>query len=197
MIAGKKLKKVETQVKSGDAHKFGKVQGEENIATSSKVQLPETSDKPKTLGEHLASKLGSLRPMLTGDDSELEMPGSNKDWDESLEKEEVIKETPSVKSIKKKKFLDSISVGDKTETTVVISPALKAIKENFPHLSKKTLEKLSTPEGMRDRVNIIDSLPEEELVRDVKPKLELKDVDKNKVDKILNETMNLDSEAVV
>jgi hypothetical protein len=89
-------------------------------------------------------------------------------------------------NVKKQKFLDSISMDDEkiipTSKTAkissdrddgkILSPSkianiLADTVKKFPNLSQETLEKLSTPEGLRNRVQIIESLSEDELKIDV------------------------------
>jgi hypothetical protein len=48
-----------------------------------------------------------------------------------------------------------------------IANILSDIVKKFPNLSPDTLEKLSTPEGLKNRVQIIESLSEDELKIDV------------------------------
>lgn len=69
------------------------------------------------------------------------------------------------KEIKKTKFLDSISLDKKSEDTPdEISSKLKPIIEKFPNLTKKTLAKLSQARNNEERIAIVDSLPNEEIV---------------------------------
>jgi hypothetical protein len=100
----------------------------------------------------------------------------------------------------KEKFLDSIKMDNENKSTSSetnkIAPILKPIMERFPNLSQETLEKLSTPEGLRNRHKILQNLPDNELKTDITPFKTLSNIDKNKFDKILKETMHLDSEAV-
>jgi len=78
----------------------------------------------------------------------------------------------------------------------------------IPNLSKETLLKLSTPEGLKNRSLILDSLPSEEL-NPIKKGLEdlssdtekisfsqLEKIDKERFDKVIKQTVNLDSEEV-
>ena len=65
---------------------------------------------------------------------------------------------------RKSKFLDSIKVDTENKpSSSKISPALISIQQNFPNLSNETLEKLSTPEGIKNRNAIIESLSDDEL----------------------------------
>jgi hypothetical protein len=105
-----------------------------------------------------------------------------------------------------------------SSSTNKISPLLKPIMERFPNLSQETLEKLSTPEGLRNRHKIVASLSEDELKSaatsvglglsplkelshlhgDEKiPLSKLKINDKIKVEKLLDETTHLNSEEVI
>jgi hypothetical protein len=71
----------------------------------------------------------------------------------------------TAKTNKKQKFLDSIAIDDKgKETSPGIAPVLNRIKENFPNISEETLKKLSTPEGLKNRKEIIENLSEAELI---------------------------------
>lgn len=196
--SGKKLRKTETIDKT--IPKGGRVvEGDTAVASSSKVTIDNTENI--SLTDQLLKKFDKLRPMITGDDSELEIPKSGDDWNESgqttptnlLDKGKGVD-----KSTMKDKFLKTIEKDSKIETTSPkISPALNAIKENFPNLSKETLEKLSTPEGIKNRKEIIASLSDNELSVNVTPSVELNELDKNKFDKILKETMHLDSNSVI
>jgi hypothetical protein len=115
--------------------------------------------------------------------------------------------------------LESISRDNENQaSSSKISPLLKPIMERFPNLSQETLEKLSTPEGLRNRHKIIGSLSEDELKSastpvalglsplkelahlhgDEKiPLSKLKINDKIKVEKLLDATTHLNSEEVI
>ena len=78
--------------------------------------------------------------------------------------------------------------------------------KQFPNLSEETINKLSTIEGMKNRKEIIGSLSAEELNRNINPlellsdgKKEISSMSKNEtteMDKLINNTLNLDSEKV-
>jgi len=106
------------------------------------------------------------------------------------------------------KLLDSISRDNENmSSSPKISRALKPIMDRFPNLSHETLEKLSTPEGLRDRHKILQSLSEDELRNDINPfniekedGIKLEDLsikDQKEVTKIIQETTNLDSLEVI
>jgi hypothetical protein len=101
--------------------------------------------------------------------------------------------------------LDAISTENKdTPPPSKISPALDSIRENFPNLKQETLEKLSTPEGMKNRREIINSLSDDELnlkinpVEEITTSIPLSKEKSNKIfNKIIKETMKSDSEEVI
>jgi hypothetical protein len=68
--------------------------------------------------------------------------------------------------------------------------------ENFPNLKPETLEKLSTVEGIKNREEILNSLSDEELGTGISFS-ELEKTNSEKVRKIIEESKNLDSEAVM
>src|SRR5260370_27696396 len=100
------------------------------------------------------------------------------------------------------KLLDSISRDNENmSSSQKISRVLKPIMDRFTNLSHETLEKLSTPEGLRDRHKILQSLSEDELRNDINPfniekedGIKLEDLsikDQKEVTKIIKETTNL------
>nr|YP_009487199.1 hypothetical protein [Russula abietina]AWB36101.1 hypothetical protein [Russula abietina] len=166
---GKKLKKVDLN---------------EEITETSKANFSNpSSSKNQTLSEKLSSKFDKMRG---NDDSDSETVKDNEEWDKKL------------KNKGKNKFLESIKSENKIEHTTDFKnypPALKPIIEKFPNLSKETLDKLSTPEGIKNRKAIIASLPPNEL--NLTPSIESVDFDTNKFDKLIKDNLNLDSEALV
>jgi hypothetical protein len=183
------LKKVETVIKSGD--KVGNL-----------------TEKGGLLN-NLKTKLDKIRPMITGDEEEIiesenweESPsiidkGKNKEIIESSsiidkgKNKEIIESSSKIKNIpSKNKFLEAIKLEDKNPTKLSeISVALKPITDQFPNLSKETLSKLSTREGLENRNEIIGSLPEEELRTEINPYQILNKTNKNidEISKQLNE----------
>ena len=208
---GKKLKKAVTIVKS--TLKTGKV-----------IEKDITENSEGGMMEHLKNSLDKLRPMVTGEDSELDIPKSGDNWEDSgettptniLDKgKEVDRHSPSRsispdmlvyssdKEAEKIKFLESIkSDRDYKSTSSEIAPILKPLLERFPNLSQETLEKLSTVEGLKNRHKIIASLPENELksndtpIKDlaIKKISDMSNEEQIKMDKIVKSTLNLDSE---
>jgi hypothetical protein len=171
---GKKLKKVVTIVKGNTD--LG------NVISDIKP------DKNVGMFEHLKNNLDKLRPVITGDDSELEISKSGDNWENSgettptniLDKGKGVERSispdmlsyssDSVKQDKKQKFLDSIKLdNDNKQTSSKIAPVLDRIKENFPNLSDETLAKLSTKEGLKNRHEIIANLSEDELKTNITP----------------------------
>jgi hypothetical protein len=110
---------------------------------------------------------------------------------------------------KKDKFLASISRDDdeKIMSPSKIANYLTDITKKFPNISQETLEKLSTPEGLKNRHKIIESLSEDELrINDNTLNYlsnRTKDIDNMtkeevvKMDKIIQNNLNLDSEKVI
>lgn len=213
---GRKLKPAVTVVKDGLVK--GVIKGETNVeAGSSKITF-ETKSKPSSLADALARQFEKIRPVMSDDQPEID---ESKDWDgettptnlnkgnleESPRSDKaelgIIEENLSTKN-KKQKFLDSISHDSQNNSSSSkISPALKPIMENFPNLSKQTLEKLSTVEGFKNRNEILNELSDEEfslIDKELKkPFSEMEDdeIAKIKLDKIIVETMQEDSETVI
>jgi hypothetical protein len=148
-------------------------------ATTSKVTLDEI--KSDTTGnsnilEGLSNKFNKMSRMIDEEDE-------NNDWEDnnptptnlsdkgteverSISPEMLDYASDTVNQDKKQKFLDVISIdGNGKEKTSGIAPILKQLKENFPNLSNETLKKLSTPEGLRNRNEILENLPESELIQ--------------------------------
>ena len=61
------------------------------------------------------------------------------------------------------------------------------------------MKKLSTPEGLKNRQEIIENLPDNELLlnKESIPNLSEKEIDNKKLDKLIKATLQLDSEAVL
>jgi hypothetical protein len=107
----------------------------------------------------------------------------------------------------KQRFLDAITTEEntsKTSTTPVnpkISSALKSISENFPNINKETLEKLSTVEGIKNRDEIIKSIPDNELlpVSQIigKTLRDFSDKDQERLSEIVLKNRKLDSTELV
>jgi hypothetical protein len=105
----------------------------------------------------------------------------------------------------KNKFLEAISRDENDSTTVKtdlkVSKALDSIKESFPNINKETLEKLSTVEGIKNREEIINSIPDNELlpVNQIVMKTlnDFSGKDKERIDEIINTTKKLDSTEVI
>jgi hypothetical protein len=104
----------------------------------------------------------------------------------------------------KNKFLDAIAMGNIPSSPSNISPILDPVREKFPNLSKETLEKLSTVDGFKNRDKIIASLSEDEL-KVSSPSFEKPIIDKKllienkeeKIDRLIKENLDLDSETVI
>ena len=145
-------------------------------ASSSKITLDEI--KPNTTGnstilESLSNKFNKMTKII--DDEE----NNNDEWednnttnlsDKGKEVERSISPDMATNQLPKnkiEKFLDSIQYENKKEKTYKIDTFLNPIREAFPNLSKETLEKLSTPEGFRNREEIINNLSENELNQNI------------------------------
>lgn len=126
----------------------------ENVASSSKVELDKpvkTESLNTTLKEKLSERFDKMNK-----DSDNDHNDKDEDWSDIKRKG---------KEIKKTKFLDSISLDKKSEDTPdEISSILNPIIEKFPNLSEKTLERLSQARNNEERIAIVDSLPDHELV---------------------------------
>jgi hypothetical protein len=214
--SGLKLKKVSTVVKGGyEAY----------------AKADKNNDNEDGMLNMLKNRMSKLRPMMTGDDDELDHVKSNDDWNDKGDTNSLVDNSETMRSVspelmgyavdqakssnddngdttptnslvdkgktiekqtsdsanlssknsnyeiakiaRRKKFLDIIKSDDNDNnikaSSSKISPALKAISENFPNLSNETLEKLSTPEGIKNREAIINSLPEAELKTNITP----------------------------
>jgi hypothetical protein len=155
------------------------------------------SSSKSTLVAKLSNKLDEIRNKVSGDDEEIieDLGG----WDNNSETTPT--QSPKLDKGKgKEKFLDAISRDDeKIIPPSKIANVLKPIMERFPNLSQETLEKLSTPEGLKNRKEIIASLSEDELKTNMSLK-EISSMSKEeviKMDKLIQSTLNLDSEKVV
>ena len=164
---GKKLKHTETIEKNKSLK--GRVFEDINVeASSSKVE----NEKP-SLTNALSAKFDQIKKAVSGDDDDID-----NDWDDnsnqkgkeverSISPDMSTYSTNQLPKTKKEKFLDSIQYEDKKEKTYKIDTFLNPIREAFPNLSKETLEKLSTPEGFRNREEIINNLSENELNQNI------------------------------
>jgi hypothetical protein len=106
----------------------------------------------------------------------------------------------------------------KVDPNSSVSKVLDKIKESFPNIKNETIEKLRTPEGFKNRKEIIDSISESELtpeknIKDIKEKavasVVVKDMksedqdnnpfvkDKRVVGEVISKTLDKDSETVV
>jgi hypothetical protein len=83
-------------------------------------------------------------------------------------------------------------------THTKVSKALDGIKENFPRISKETLEKLSTVEGIKNRAEIINSIPDSELLPNIDKTLnDYSEKEQEIIKEIVTSTKNLDSTNVI
>lgn len=234
---GKTLKKTKTNERK-TGYKTGNVI--DNSSSDTGTIAESTNSNDTSLLGRLKSSFDKMRPMID-DDNDDEIPEQSNKWDDSTEttlvKEDSIinKEDSQVKIdkgkgkeiadstiienkpeiSKKKRFLDSIKLDEKKiESSSGISPVLKPVIDRFPNLSKDTLLKLSTPEGLKNRWKIIQSLSDAELegaILPIEDKLEqtmesipkpvkiseLTGESKAEFDKIINSTLDLSAEEVV
>jgi hypothetical protein len=164
---GKKLKPAITKVKDSWTE-LGGVVGEDNAeSSSSKVTIDNSTVSTNTTGndslaDALSKQFNKMKKGISGDDSDLEDSKSGKDWESGGT-------TPTEKLDKgKNKFLKAIEKDDSLPSKTWEMPKhLNSIKENFPNLSEETLKKLSTPEGIKNRSEIMNSIPEQELMKEV------------------------------
>jgi hypothetical protein len=150
---GKSLKKVVTEVKDNELK--GAIL-DDNIDIKGKGKEVITQDSSSTnLQDALLKQFNKIRPMI---DSEDTIDPNIEEWEDKSG--EI---TPTKNKTKISKFLEAIKTEQKDETSWNVPEFLKSIKEQFPNLSAKTLKNLSTPEGIKNRENIIASLPNNEL----------------------------------
>lgn len=173
---GKNLKKTKTVVK--DRLKTGKVIGDDSVDDN--IQPIDNS-----LTGILSQGLDKLRKVIDKNDDDIYPMEDN--WeDQPTPTQSTIITSKIDKGKQKAKFLDAIDI-DKSRSAPVspvsesgsvsstkanlgisndskIAPVLQQIKDNFPNLSNETLEKLSTPEGLKNREAIINSLPDDEIL---------------------------------
>lgn len=106
-----------------------------------------------------------MRSKIEKNDESLEDSKSNDEWTDKK---------VDIKSKDKQKFLKAISKEEKPIESFIIPAHLKSIKENYPNIKDETLKLLSTPEGLKNRKEIVNSLSDEELNPIKKPSLESK-----------------------
>jgi hypothetical protein len=173
------------------------------------VETGSSSVSSVGLAGSLSEQLGKMRGVISDSADEI----VEESWDNS----EIVQTKDSIESrTKRSKFLDAIHSGvkEKKNFDVDIPNILKPILKQFPNLSEETINKLKTVEGMRNRAEIIQSLPLDELkMNKITPApLEYltaddekgwKDInsiseqEKTEMDKLIDSTLNLDSEKVV
>lgn len=183
-IKSKILKPTETIVK--DSTPQGRILEEDNNATasSSKVKIDTPTTKKSGILEALSNKFDKINQI-----EKEEIQGSE-EWDESGNT------TPTNIKKGKKKFLEAIKKEESSVVNPKISGVLDSIKQNFPYLSEKTLEKLSTKEGIENRAEIINSIPDNELFP-LKKLTDFSNKDQERISEIINSTSNLKSTVVV
>ena len=155
------------------------------------------------LAGSLSEQLGKMRGVISDSADEI----VEDSWDNS----ELVQTKDSIESrSKRSKFLDAISSGAKDPRPVRtdVPDILKPIMKQFPNLSEETIQKLSSAEVLRNRAAIINDLPLDELkitqtslidnaAKDWKNISQMNKQETSEMDKIIKNTLNLDSGKVI
>ena len=166
---GKKLKHTETIEKNKSLK--GRVFEDINVeASSSKVE----NEKP-SLTNALSAKFDQIKKAVSGDDDDID-----NDWDDnsnqkgkeverSISPDMLSYASDTVKVDKSQKFLEAIkhddsNISESTSLPPKLSNTVKAIKRLFPNISEETINKLNSVEGIKNRQQIIDLIPDSELI---------------------------------
>ena len=152
-------------------------------ASSSKITLEEI--KPNTTGnsnilESLSNKFNKMTKIIDDEENNNDewednnptptnLSDKGKEVERSISPDMLSYASDTVKVDKSQKFLEAIkhdesNISESTSLPPKLSNTVKAIKRLFPNISEETINKLNSVEGIKNRQQIIDLIPDNELI---------------------------------